>query len=102
MRDDCQRLSFVGRELPHGFAARHVAIDPGSERPYDPTEWSDALVVVEAGYLELECTGGARACFDGGAVLFLDTLPLRTLRNCGCELLLLIAVSRDRPVIRIP
>ena len=98
MDGDSERLTFIGRKLPQGFAARHVAIDPGCERPYESTEWSDALVVVEAGELELECIGGTRARFDGGAVLFLDSLPLRTLRNCGRESLLLIAVSRDRPV----
>jgi hypothetical protein len=100
MDGDSERLSFTGRELPHGFAAHHVAIDPGCERPYESTEWSDALVVVEAGELELECIGGTRARFDGGAVLFLDSLPLKVLRNCGRKSLLLIAVSRDRTVAR--
>lgn len=95
MDGDGERLSFTGRELPQGFAARHVVIDPGCERPYESSEWSDALVVVEAGELELECVGGTRARFNGGAVLFLQSLPLRTLRNCGRESLLLIAVSRD-------
>ena len=94
MDGDSERLSFIGRELPQGFVARHVAIAPGCERAYESTEWSDALVVVEAGDLELECIGGTRARFDGGAVLFLDSLPLKTLRNCGRESLLLIAVSR--------
>jgi hypothetical protein len=96
MDDDSERLSFSGRELPHGFAARHVAIDPGCERPYEPSEWNDSLVVLEAGDLELECIGGTRAHFDSGAVLFLDSLPLKTLRNCGRESVLLIAVSRCR------
>jgi hypothetical protein len=96
MDDDGERLSFMGRELPQGFAARHIAIDSGCERRYDPTEWSDSLVVVEAGDLELECVGGTCARFDRGAVLFLDSLPLKTLRNCGGEPVLLIAVLRRR------
>ena len=29
MDGDSERLTFIGRELPQGFAARHVAIDPG-------------------------------------------------------------------------
>jgi len=94
MDDECECLSFVGRQLPLGFAARQVTIDPGCERRYEPTEWSDALVVLEAGDLELECISGTRARFDGGAVLFLDSLPLRTLRSCGPESVLLTAVTR--------
>ena len=64
MDGDSERLSFIGRELPQGFVARRVAIGPGCERPYESTEWSDALVVVEAGDLELECIGGTRARFE--------------------------------------
>ena len=89
-------VSFVGRELPETFRVARVAIEPGGERPYVPGDWTDALVVVEAGELELECEAGSRARFREGAVLVLHPLPLRTLRNPGGRALVLTAVSRRR------
>jgi hypothetical protein len=78
---DGERISFLGRQLPAGFAVRQVTIAGESERAYVHSEWAGALVVVEAGQIELECLSGSRASFASGAVLFFDSLPLRTLRN---------------------
>jgi quercetin dioxygenase-like cupin family protein len=91
---DGERLSFVGRELPDDFACRRVTIEPGSERPYDAADWAGAVIIVEEGELELECRGGSRSRFASGSVLFFESLPLRTLRNCGDGPVLLTSVSR--------
>jgi hypothetical protein len=89
-----ERFSLLGRTLPASFIKHQVTIDAGCECAYEATEWHDALVVVEAGELELECVGGSRTRFGDGSVLCFQSLPLRTLRNPGRESLLLIAVSR--------
>jgi hypothetical protein len=98
--DDCpDRLSIAGRRLPAGFERRVITVEPGGERPYDPAEWWDALVVVEQGEIELECRAGHLARFKHGDTLWLTGLPLRTLRNHGSVPAVLVAVSRrDGPL----
>lgn len=90
------RLSFLGRRLPAAFEAREIAVSPGHERAYDEAEWRDALVVVERGEIELECSGGARQRLERGAVVWLTGLPVRALHNRGSEVAVLVAVSRRR------
>lgn len=79
------------------FRARRVTVAPGEARPYDAGEWHDALVLLARGVVELEGVSGARRTFRRGAVLHLDAVPLRALRNPGDEPALLIAVSRADP-----
>ncbi len=67
---------------------------PGAERPYEASEWRDAIVVVKRGAIELETLGGVRQKFGLGNVLFLCGLSLRLLRNPGGETTVLFAVSR--------
>jgi hypothetical protein len=55
------------------------------------SEWAGALVVVETGPIELECLSGSRA---SGAVLFFDSLPLRTLRNRQWQPAVLSSLTR--------
>src|SRR4051794_7037597 len=95
MSDDRRdRLSIAGRALPAAFVRREVTVPPGGERPYDPAEWADAIVVVERGEIEVECRAGHRARFRRGDVLWLTGLPLHVLRNHGGEPAVLVAVSR--------
>src|SRR3954465_11556348 len=49
------------------FQRRVVRIDAGCSRPYDESEWDDALVIVTAGVVELEGLSGRRRRFSGGA-----------------------------------
>ncbi|MGH2970359.1 MAG: hypothetical protein ACRDK0_15055, partial [Solirubrobacteraceae bacterium] len=88
------RLSFLDGPLPPAFDRREVAVAPGRARAYDEAEWSDALVVVERGEIELECMAGGRRRFACGDVLWLSGLPLRALHNLGREPALLVAVTR--------
>jgi hypothetical protein len=93
-------FTMLGERLPPAFERRVVAIPPGCERAFDHEDWRDAIVVVERGAVELECSGGSRHWFGRGDVLWLSGLPLRALRNRGREPAWLVAVSRlrrDRP-----
>ena len=78
------------------FRIRRIVVAPGAERAYDEAEWRDAIVVVESGRLELECSGGTSRGFRRGDVLWLIGLPLRALRNRGAVPTVLVVVSRLR------
>ena len=85
------------------FERRQVAVPPGGERPYDSSEWDDALVIVTSGVIELEGLSGRRWRFPRGAMLWLTDLPVRALHNPGEEPAQLTAVSRpinSRPPTR--
>lgn len=81
-------------ETPLGFEVRAVGVEPGGHRIYHKAEWSDAIVVVRHGEIELECLSGTRHRFRRGDLLWLGGLPLRALHNRGREPAVLIAVSR--------
>lgn len=87
-------LPFLHGPLPAVFRRRTVVVEPGSRRPYDGSEWRDALVVVQHGRLDLECHNGGIRSFPTGAVICLDGLPLRALHNRGTDRTVLVAVSR--------
>jgi hypothetical protein len=78
------------------FLVRRIVVAPGTDRPYVEADWADALVVVESGGVELECTGGTRRRFGRGDMLWLIGLPLRALHNRGRVPTVLVAVSRLR------
>ena len=95
MSDDCRdRLSSAGRRLPAAFVRREVVVEPGTERPYDPDEWRDALVIVKRGQVAVECRSGGMIHFVSGDMLWLTGLPLRALRNEGTAPVVLVTVSR--------
>jgi quercetin dioxygenase-like cupin family protein len=79
-----------------GFARRTVVLEPGVSRRSHDAEWHDAIVVVEAGDVELECAAGGRRRFTAGAVLWLAGIDLRALHNVGPDPVVLLAVSRRR------
>jgi hypothetical protein len=85
-----------------GFEVRLVAVAPGCSRAYDEAEWTDALVLVEHGQIELEGLTGSRQTFERGAVLWLVGMPLRALHNRGREPVLIIAFSRGAMSSRPP
>ena len=71
-----------------------MTISPGGIRPYRETEWRDALVIVEAGEVALECTRGGRTTFRAGDVLWLVDVPVVRMCNDGVEPVVIVAVSR--------
>jgi hypothetical protein len=76
------------------FAVGVVAVAPGAERPFVAAEWTDALVIVERGVIELCGAGGTRRRFARGDLLWLSGVPLRALHNPGGEPAVLLAVAR--------
>jgi quercetin dioxygenase-like cupin family protein len=90
------RPSFLGSRPSSPFERWTVTLEPGDALPYVEADWHDAVVVVEAGEIELECMGGGRQRFVAGDVLCLSGLPLRTLRNPWPEPAVLVAVARRR------
>ena len=90
------RLSFLGAESRPGFVVRLVRIGPDDIRPCRSGEWAEALVVVEAGTIELQVASGRRARFGDGALLYLTGLGLTGVRNVGPRSAVLSVVARDR------
>jgi hypothetical protein len=96
MTGDGEPLTFLGRSVPPAFELRSVSIAAGDSLAFDEAEWLDALVVLEAGHLEVECLRGGRRRFAPGAVMCLVGLELRSLHALGPGAVLLVAVSRRR------
>jgi hypothetical protein len=94
---DPERLTFLDGPLPPRFRLRALTLEPGGTRPYRPEEWDDALVVVEAGEIELRCNAGGSRRFPAGAVMWLQGMDLHALHNPGLEPTVLSAVSRRLP-----
>jgi hypothetical protein len=78
------------------FVRRGVDLAPGSALAYDATAWSDTIVFVTAGVIELECETGERCIFERGDILCFASLSLRRLSNPGVEPARLLAVRRRR------
>jgi len=93
--DDDAPLVLTGRLWPT-FAARTVLLPPGSALPFAEADWTDALIVIESGELEVETVSGLRRQFGTGEILWFAGLDLRVLRSCGIEPTVLKAVSRGR------
>jgi hypothetical protein len=89
-----ETLSFLGKALSAAFELRAVDVAPGHTRPFDESEWRDALVVVERGEIVLESRSGSLRRFERGDVLWLTGLPLRALHNPGHEPAVLATVTR--------
>src|SRR4051794_847073 len=88
------RLSFLGHPVPPSFVVRMVTIPAGTSLDFDELAWRDAIVVLEAGALEVECVRGGRRGFDVGAMMWLAGLELKALHSTGTEAVVLTAVSR--------
>ena len=86
---------YLGPIVPDEFDVRRVVVAPGTARRFVESEWRDAIVVVESGWLELESSSGSRRRFGRGDVLWLIDLPLRALHAYGRTPTVLIAVSRS-------
>ncbi|MEV1291117.1 hypothetical protein [Pseudonocardia sp. NPDC049635] len=65
------------------FRTRTVTLPPGGSRPHHEDEWRGALIVVDAGVIELRCTAGGRRRFGAGSVLWFTGLDLVLVHNPG-------------------
>ena len=75
------------------FVRRVVDLAPGAVLHVDDDTWGDAIVFVETGDVELECTSGKRRHFAAGATLCFAP-PVRSVRNCGADSVRLLALAR--------
>lgn len=83
--------------LPPAFDRLTVTLGPGVARLTEATDWTDCLVLVEGGTVEVECEGGARRSFAAGDLLALECLPVRVLRNRSPDEVRMIAIRRSEP-----
>lgn len=81
-------------DVPPGFECRAVTVEPGGDRIYHDAEWSDALVLIARGEIELEWRDGRRHRLGSGDLCWLAGLPLRRIHNHGAEAAQLVAISR--------
>ena len=93
-RSDRIRARVTG-PLPRGFERWTVYLGSGEVRPSGAAEWSGALIVVDAGTIEVGCFAGSRATFVAGDVLALSCLPLRWLRNPAADEARIVAIRRS-------
>ena len=91
--DGTDQISFLGRGCPSGFRLRTTVLASGAELAFRAADWRDALVVVEIGEVEIECSTGPRAVFGAGAVLTFAGLTPRCLRNPGDRPLIISSLS---------
>jgi hypothetical protein len=98
--EDADPVSFLGERRGTGRQVRTLILGPGDALDFRPADWSDVLVVVERGRLQIECRTGCRAVFGPGAVLVLTLLDVRRLHSVGTTALVISAVSR--PTHRSP
>lgn len=66
----------------------------GKPRPYRADDWTNVLLIVERGRLELEWSAGTRAQFEPGDTLCLANLDLYALHATGAQPALLLALKR--------
>jgi hypothetical protein len=84
-----------GGPLPAGFRRRSLVIPPGSHHAYRPSEWSEAIVMVQQGEIELESAGQPARRFRSGDLLWLGGLGAGAIRNHGPGAAVLVAVSKQ-------
>ena len=80
--------------VPAGFVRRRITLAPHAALAFDAAAWTDAIVLVEHGTLELVGRAGVRRHFGAGDVLALAPLDLSALRNPGAAPVALVAVTR--------
>jgi hypothetical protein len=88
-------LDRLARDTLH-FRRRVIELAADEELRIDARAWRDAIVFLETGEVELECSAGECRRFAAGATLCLVP-PVRVLRNCGGERARLISISRRKP-----
>jgi len=86
-------LPFVHGPPPPSIERRTVTVEPHASLAYDSDHWTDALVLLTEGNLQLEDLSGREWHLGRGSVLCLAELPLRRLHNPGLATAALIVVN---------
>ena len=77
-----------------------VVIEPGCSEPYRDSEWSDVLIEIDLGQIELEMCTGTRHRLSAGELFWLRGLAVRVLHNDGLEPAVLVTLARTSPASR--
>lgn len=97
MRDDERDLiATLDRPLPGTFHRREVVVRPDRPQVLDGPEWTDVMVVVASGDLEVTTPDGRTARFGPGSVLAFARTEPPTVRGCDGEQSVLVVVGRRR------
>ena len=89
-REEVRRLPAVP-----SFRTRTVRLAPGQVRAHDEDAWRGALVVVDAGEIELCCAAGGSRTFGTGSVLWFTGLDLVCVRNPGTREAVFRGITRE-------
>ena len=88
--------------IPPTFDRWRIAIPPGAALVTKPGEWTDCLVLVESGRIEVAGVAGSRGPFEAGDLLALTWLNVCGLHNPGPEEVRLLAIralrTREEPM----
>ncbi|GAA4990408.1 hypothetical protein WHI96_15870 [Pseudonocardia tropica] len=84
-------------DAPSRARTRTVVLAPGEVRPHVEDEWRGAVVVVDAGQIELCCAAGGSRTFGAGSVLWFTGLNLVRVRNPGRDEAVFRGITRGRP-----
>jgi quercetin dioxygenase-like cupin family protein len=84
-----------GGPLPPGVRRRSLVIPPGSRHAYRPSDWKEAIVMVQRGEIELECPGQPPRRFGPGDLLWLGGPGPGALRNRGPGQAVRVVVSKQ-------
>lgn len=95
MRPDADgRVGLLWTEPPPWAGVRVLVFAPHSSLAFNSSDWSDALVEVDCGEIELELRDGRRIRFVAGDLLWLAGLPVRLICNDGAATAVVVAVWR--------
>jgi glyoxylate utilization-related uncharacterized protein len=93
--NDDDELDFERLARPSTVFLKHIVeLAPAQSLRCDAQAMQDAILILTAGEIELECSGGARHRFNRGAVLCLAPLQPSVVRNVGAAAARLLAISR--------
>ena len=89
-------------DIPPTFDRWRIAIPPGAAIVTNAAQWTDCLVLVESGTIEVAGEAGSRGPFQAGDLLALTWLSVCGLHNPGPEEARLLAIRplrrRDKPM----
>ena len=80
--------------LPDGFRRHTVTIRCGAGLDYAAFDWTDALVLIREGAVDIEGVSGRRYRFERDAILHLTDLPIRAVHNVGSSPAVITAITR--------
>ena len=95
-------LDLLGTCRSGRFEVSIRILDARTETAYQPDDWKDSIIEVEAGAVEIETRHGQAVAFHAGDVFWLAELPVRALHNRGDIPAVLVTATRRRTPITGP